>query len=273
MLSHVLELPIFRTVITGAGFFADSYDLFVTDGVTSILKNLGPVTKVAYTYYSNSTPITLNSYFSAYCTTGALCLPFIFNNGTSAWEPNPRTTWDPEMTPRYALQTPDMKNGVSNAALIGSILGQLCFGLAGDVLGRKWCFLLTTCLIIVGCIGSACAAFGVAGAVAGKLNAAGAWGDAAAVPAGFFGDVYAQLALWRGILGFGVGGEYPLAGAISSEGAKKGSSRGRAVLWTFSMQGEALEVTREPQRAPLEITLTPHTQHTHALRAHSTRLG
>ena len=206
--------------------------------MTSILKNLGPVTRVTYTYYNNSLPTTVSTYFTARCVAGLSCLPTLFDNATNAWMPNPATTFTPEMTPRYALQTPDMKNGVSNAALIGSVLGQLSFGLAGDALGRKWCFLLTTCLIIVGCLGSAAAAAGAAGSVAGRASpAGGGWADAGAAPAGLANDVYAQLALWRGILGFGVGGEYPLAGTISSEGAKKGASRGRAVLYTFSMQG------------------------------------
>jgi PHS family inorganic phosphate transporter-like MFS transporter len=225
-------------VVTGAGFFADSYDLFVTDGVTSILKNLGPVTRVSLTFFNNSVPTTVNTYFTARCVSGLACLPTLFNNATQAWEPNPSSVFTPEMTPRYALQTPDMKNGVSNAALIGSVVGQLLFGLAGDVLGRKWCFLLTTCLIIVGCLGSASAASGAVGGVAGRPSpAGGGWADAGAAPRGLANDVYLQLALWRGILGFGVGGEYPLAGTISSEGAKKGVSRGRAVLYTFSMQG------------------------------------
>ena len=236
--SSLLDNPAFRTVITGAGFFADSYDLFITDGVTSMLKSMGPTTQVLYTYYESDTAFTVPSFFSARCVSGLLCLPNLYNNNTHAWEPNAASVWDSEMTPRYALQTPDMKNAVSNAALIGSILGQLFFGLAGDVLGRKGCFLLTTCLIIVGCLGSATAAFGTAGSVKGMFNAAGAWASAVPiVPTTITNDVYLQLAIWRGILGFGVGGEYPLAGTISSEGAKKGASRGRAVLYTFSMQG------------------------------------
>ena len=45
-----------------------------------------------------------------------------------------------------------------------------------------------------------------------------------------------QLFVWRGILGFGVGGEYPLASTITSE-ASTMASRGVAVLSIFSMQG------------------------------------
>ena len=46
----LMSSPAFRTFLTGAGFFSDSYDLFITDGVTSMLKNLGPVQRVTYTY-------------------------------------------------------------------------------------------------------------------------------------------------------------------------------------------------------------------------------
>ena len=109
-------------------------------------------------------------------------------------------------------QTPDQKAGVSNAALVGSVLGQVFFGLAGDMLGRRVCFIVTSVLIIVGALGSASATAG--GAV----------------------DIYLQLCIWRGLLGFGVGGEYPLSATLTSEGAER-ASRGRAVSAVFSMQG------------------------------------
>ena len=46
----LLTNPAFRTFVSGAGFFADSYDLFVTDGVGNILKNLGPVNTFTTNY-------------------------------------------------------------------------------------------------------------------------------------------------------------------------------------------------------------------------------
>ena len=230
----LLANPAFRTFLTGAGFFSDSYDLFITDGVTAMLKSLGPVQRVLYTYTTpGGANATLTSYFTAYCTGGVACLPRVYSNGS--WVPNPASTWSPSLTPLYQQQTTELKNGVSNAALIGSVLGQLSFGFAGDQLGRKWCFFLTNCLIIVGCLGSACASAG--SRVGGTLNAAGAWGDAFAKPSGIQEDVYTQLALWRFLLGFGVGGEYPLAATIASEGSKEAAGRGRSVLYTFSMQG------------------------------------
>jgi MFS family permease len=236
LVKALLASSAFRTFLTGAGFFSDSYDLFITDGVTNILKDLGPVTKVTYTFTkAGEAPTNATCFFSSYCTTGTKCLPNVYNSGTGLWERNPASTWSPEYTPRYQLQTPALKNAVSNAALIGSITGQVTFGFAGDVLGRKWCFVLTTLLIILGCLGSASAAAG--SSVAGATSEAGCWATSAALPSAFAQDVYGQLVLWRAILGFGVGGEYPLAGTIASEGAKDTASRGRAVLYTFSMQG------------------------------------
>jgi len=56
----------FRTFIAGCGFFADSYDLFITDGVTNILKNLGPVSAIPYTWYdvNGSTYKHINIFFT-----------------------------------------------------------------------------------------------------------------------------------------------------------------------------------------------------------------
>jgi PHS family inorganic phosphate transporter-like MFS transporter len=48
--------------------------------------------------------------------------------------------------------------------------------------------------------------------------------------------VYEQLAVWRFILGFGVGGEYPLSATITSEGAAA-RTRGYAISLVFAMQG------------------------------------
>lgn len=63
---------------------------------------------------------------------------------------SPATTFTLEMLPLYQQQTAELKNSVSNAALIGSILGQLFFGFSGDILGRKWNFFITSALIILG---------------------------------------------------------------------------------------------------------------------------
>ena len=46
-------------------------------------------------------------------------------------------------------QAPWQKAAVNNAAIIGSVLGQVAFGVGGDLLGRKWCFVATSVLIIL----------------------------------------------------------------------------------------------------------------------------
>lgn len=127
-LTRLTRNPVFRTFIAGAGFFADAYDLFITDGVTNIMRVLGPVTKVAYTVPDGSGTV-VTSYFTAVCTSASVaCMPRIYDNATASWVPNPTTVYTPEMTPRYPQQSAEDKAAVNNAALIGSILGQVRVG-------------------------------------------------------------------------------------------------------------------------------------------------
>ncbi|ETV97948.1 hypothetical protein H310_09262 [Aphanomyces invadans] len=106
-----------------------------------------------------------------------------------------------------------MKSNVSAAALIGAVLGQLAFGFLGDVYGRKNCMIATCVLLIVG--GILCTA---------------AYGGSSINTLWF-------LVIARGLLGFGIGGEYPLAAASSSEDATSPQDRNRRVALTFSLQG------------------------------------
>ena len=126
-LAGLTASPGFRTVITGSGFWADAFDLFVIEGVSNMLKGLGPAVPVAY----NGTTF----YFTDMCDGSLDCLPRL-RDGNGTWVPNPATHWTAEFEPRYQAQTTDGKSAVANAALIGSVLGQLAFGLAGDALGR-----------------------------------------------------------------------------------------------------------------------------------------
>jgi len=48
--------------------------------------------------------------------------------------------------------------------------------------------------------------------------------------------IYISLGIFRTILGFGIGGEYPLSATLAAEGAKP-ESRGRQMALVFSMQG------------------------------------
>lgn len=105
------------------------------------------------------------------------------------------------------------KSLIASATLVGAVIGQLLFGILGDWLGRKWTFLVTCVLIIVGALGSACVV----------------WTE------GPFHLIY-QLALFRFMLGVGVGGEYPLSASIAAENSSR-ETRGRLIAAVFSMQG------------------------------------
>ena len=116
-------------------------------------------------------------------------------------------------------QTGDLKDAVSNAALIGSVLGQLGFGFAGDIFGRKWSFVITAALIILGCLGAATASAGFEVPNCSPIDMGHyiGFGSQACMPKGSFDNVYFQLVAWRFILGLGVGGEYPLASTITRQ--------------------------------------------------------
>jgi PHS family inorganic phosphate transporter-like MFS transporter len=109
-------------------------------------------------------------------------------------------------------QTDTDSSLVSTAALLGAMLGQLLFGFIADMVGRRFGFALTIAVFTLGAIASS------------------AVGNQAVV--------YYLLALFRLVVGFGVGGEYPLAASIASENAEDAQQkRGRAVAFTFAMQG------------------------------------
>ena len=61
----------------------------------------------------------------------------------------------------------------------------------GDLLGRRTNFVITSLLIILGCLGAATASAGFT--VAGNLGPDGLWADNAALPSGTFNDVYWQV--------------------------------------------------------------------------------
>jgi MFS family permease len=113
-----------------------------------------------------------------------------------------------ELYPQSAAQTA----AVSTAALVGAVLGQLVFGALADKVGRRTIFMVTLTLVVLSSLGSA--------TITDDGN----------------GAIYAQLAAWRFMLGFGVGGEYPLSATITSEGAAT-RTRGYAVALVFAMQG------------------------------------
>jgi PHS family inorganic phosphate transporter-like MFS transporter len=99
----------------------------------------------------------------------------------------------------YQPLSKNMKATVKTTALAGAVVGQLLFGTIADLIGRRKVFIITCSLVISGALLSA-----------------------TAQNSETFG-IYSQLALWRFVLGVGVGGEYPLSAAITSESASNDS--------------------------------------------------
>jgi len=96
--------------------------------------------------------------------------------------------------------------------LIGTLLGQLLFGILGDMLGRKKMYGIELILLIIGALGQAFA-FSHGGL-----------------------SIIAVICFWRFILGFGIGGDYPVSAVIASEFSSK-KDRGKVIALVFSMQG------------------------------------
>ncbi|TPX48103.1 hypothetical protein SeMB42_g01670 [Synchytrium endobioticum] len=99
------------------------------------------------------------------------------------------------------------------SAQAGAILGQLIFGVLSDVWGRKALYGTELMIVIVGTIGSAMCGPTVSGV-----------------------SILTMLSIWRFVVGFGVGGDYPMAACISSEFATV-KNRGLMMGLVFSMQG------------------------------------
>ncbi|KAM3758926.1 hypothetical protein ACB098_01G082000 [Castanea mollissima] len=97
-------------------------------------------------------------------------------------------------------------------ALVGTVIGQVVFGRLGDIVGRRRVYgiaLMIMVLSSIGCGFSICTTRSC---------------------------VLVILGLFRFILGFGVGGDYPLSATIMSEYANK-RTRGSFITAVFSMQG------------------------------------
>ncbi|EMD34864.1 hypothetical protein CERSUDRAFT_54709 [Gelatoporia subvermispora B] len=105
--------------------------------------------------------------------------------------------------------TSSVSTRVSNALLVGEVLGQVSIGLICDRIGRKAALVSTTALIVIGAI--LCTA------------AHGAHGS----PAGLFWF----LTVARGLTGVGVGGEYPASSTSASEAANEKMLKSRGPVF------------------------------------------
>ncbi|QGA19366.1 hypothetical protein EYB26_007055 [Talaromyces marneffei] len=93
--------------------------------------------------------------------------------------------------------TATVSTRVSNALLVGEIIGMLVIGLTCDYLGRKRAIVITTMMIVVGGI--------LATASHGNTIAGMFW----------------MMTVARGTIGFGAGGEYPASSVAASEAANE----------------------------------------------------
>jgi PHS family inorganic phosphate transporter-like MFS transporter len=118
-----------------------------------------------------------------------------------------------------SFDTSWQKTYITASTLIGAVVGQLVLGALADRLGRRRLFFISGGLTFLGSLACACA-----------FN---------------FGSdnegIWAWLVVWRFVLGVGVGGEYPLSAAHTSEHAGSTSSGTRlCVVFSFTMIGSVL---------------------------------
>lgn len=106
-----------------------------------------------------------------------------------------------------AEYTSAVSTQVSNALLVGEIIGQITIGLTCDYLGRKTAIILTTLMIVIGGI-LATAAHGVT--ILGMF-----W----------------MMTIARGVVGFGTGGEYPASSTSASEAANEHALKNRGPIF------------------------------------------
>jgi MFS family permease len=100
---------------------------------------------------------------------------------------------------------------LSSFAILGAFFGALIFGRIADVLGRRVVYVVVACVMIFGALASA------------------------------FATNLVWLVAARFILGFGIGGDYPVSAVLMSEYSNR-SDRGRLVGLVFSMQAAGLIV-------------------------------
>ena len=103
------------------------------------------------------------------------------------------------------------KSLVSSVALLTSALGAVVFGQVADRLGRRRIYGYEVLVLAAGALATA-----------------------------FAPNIWWLIGL-RGVLGFGIGGDYPVSATIMSEYASR-HDRGRMVSLVFSMQGAGLVV-------------------------------
>ena len=142
----------------------------------------------------------LSDLFTIFCCGAALV--------SDGYQNNLMTMTNVVLKKEYAKQyTSAVSTQVSNALLVGEILGQITIGLTCDYLGRKTAIVVTTALIVIGGI--------MATASNGNTILGMFW----------------MLTVSRGIVGFGTGGEYPASSTSASEAANEHALKSRGPIF------------------------------------------
>lgn len=123
----------------------------------------------------------------------AIALAFMDNTGASSGGTDHNSTNLTTMSSAVYPRTSSESSLLKSLVFAGAVCGQLTMGYLGDVWGRKPAMVVTNALTFIGAIGSALFT----------------WGPT--------DDLYYIMMACRFILGWGVGGKYPLAATMSSE--------------------------------------------------------
>jgi len=117
----------------------------------------------------------------------------------------------PVLEAQFGAMTPGQDAMLTGSALSGAFVGMILFGAAADYMGRRCLFIMTVTLVGVASLGSA---------LAEPFE-----------PLGL--SVFSVLSIWRFLMGLGIGGEYPLAAAITVENTDAANSaRNLAVIFS-----------------------------------------
>ena len=142
----------------------------------------------------------LSDIFTVFCAGFALI--------SDGYQNNLMTMTNVVLKAEYKKQyTAPVSTRVSNALLVGEILGQIVIGLTCDYMGRKAAIVITTLMIVIGGI-LATASHGV------TIN-----------------GMFWMMTISRGIVGFGTGGEYPASSTSASEAANEYTLKRRGPIF------------------------------------------
>lgn len=118
---------------------------------------------------------------------------------------------------QYGEMSAAQNSTLSVSSLAGAVAGMLVIGSLGDRYGRRSMFIVCATLTFAGAALSACA-----------------WDDGN-------GSIYDLLTLFRALMGFGIGGEYPISASHTAENADSDtSSRNLALVVSALSVGAAL---------------------------------